>query len=74
MILSLLRNVQTIMGDTALCESHDERYAHLRGKKVIVPLVNREVTVIFDEYVDKEFGTGALKITPAHVSRYNLKT
>ena len=65
---------ETIMGDTALAVNPtDERYAHLRGKKVIVPLVNRIVPVIFDEYVDKEFGTGALKITPAHdINDYNL--
>jgi len=62
------------MGDTALAVNPtDERYAHLKGKKVIVPLVNRAVPVIFDEYVDKEFGTGALKITPAHdINDYNL--
>ena len=65
---------ETIMGDTAVCVNPtDERYAHLKGKKVIVPLVNRVVPVIFDEYVDKEFGTGALKITPAHdINDYNL--
>ena len=65
---------ETIMGDTAVCvHPEDERYAHLKGKKVIVPLVNRIVPVIFDEYVDKEFGTGALKITPAHdINDYNL--
>ncbi len=65
---------ETIMGDTALAVNPtDERYAHLKGKKVIVPLVNRVVPVIFDEYVDKEFGTGALKITPAHdINDYNL--
>jgi valyl-tRNA synthetase len=58
---------ETILGDTAVCvHPEDERYKHLKGKKVIVPLVNREVPVIFDEYVDREFGTGALKITPAH--------
>lgn len=58
---------ETILGDTAVCvHPMDERYTHLKGKKVIVPLVNREVPVIFDEYVDREFGTGALKITPAH--------
>jgi valyl-tRNA synthetase len=51
----------------------DERYQHLKGKKVIIPLVRREVPIIFDEYVDKEFGTGALKITPAHdINDYNL--
>jgi valyl-tRNA synthetase len=65
---------ETIMGDTAVCvHPGDERYAYLKGKKVIVPLVNRIVPVIFDEYVDKEFGTGALKITPAHdINDYNL--
>lgn len=58
---------ETIMGDTAVCiNPDDERYAGLRGKHVVVPLVGREVPVIFDEYVDKEFGTGCLKITPAH--------
>ena len=62
------------MGDTAVCVNPtDERYAHLKGKMVIVPLVNRKVPVIFDEYVDKEFGTGALKVTPAHdINDYNL--
>ncbi|HLK28742.1 MAG TPA: valine--tRNA ligase [Puia sp.] len=65
---------ETIMGDTAVCVNpNDDRYAHLKGKKVIVPLVNREVPIIFDEYVDKEFGTGALKITPAHdINDYNI--
>ncbi|MGV3657173.1 MAG: valine--tRNA ligase, partial [Chitinophagaceae bacterium] len=65
---------ETIMGDTAVCVSPgDERYAHLAGKKVIVPLVNRAVPVIFDEYVDPAFGTGALKVTPAHdINDYNL--
>jgi valyl-tRNA synthetase len=65
---------ETIMGDTAVCVNpSDDRYVQLRGKKVIVPLVNREVPVIFDEYVDKQFGTGALKITPAHdISDYNI--
>lgn len=58
---------ETIMGDVAVCiNPSDERYKHLIGKTVIVPLVNREVPVIADEYVDIEFGTGALKITPAH--------
>jgi valyl-tRNA synthetase len=58
---------ETIMGDVAVCVNpKDERYQHLIGKTVIVPLVNREVPVIADEYVDIEFGTGALKITPAH--------
>ncbi|WP_153799593.1 valine--tRNA ligase [Foetidibacter luteolus] len=65
---------ETIMGDTAVCVNPtDQRYAHLAGKKLIVPLVNRAVPVIFDEYVDKEFGTGALKVTPAHdINDYNL--
>ncbi|MCM1531034.1 MAG: valine--tRNA ligase [Bacteroides sp.] len=65
---------ETIMGDTAVCiNPTDERYADLKGKHVIVPLVNREVPVIFDEYVDKEFGTGCLKITPAHdINDYNI--
>ncbi len=58
---------ETIMGDTAVAvHPEDERYAHLRGKKAIIPLVNRPVPIIFDDYVDKEFGTGALKVTPAH--------
>jgi valyl-tRNA synthetase len=58
---------ETILGDTAVCvHPDDERYAKLKGKKVIVPLVNRAVNIIYDEYVDKEFGTGALKVTPAH--------
>lgn len=65
---------ETIMGDTAVCvHPSDIKYAHLKGKHVIVPLVNRKVPVIFDEYVDPEFGTGALKITPAHdINDYNL--
>ena len=58
---------ETILGDTAIAVNpKDERYVHLQGKKVIVPLVNRIVPIIFDEYVDIEFGTGALKVTPAH--------
>lgn len=58
---------ETILGDTAVCvHPDDERYSHLKGKRVIVPLVNRSVPVIFDEYVTMEFGTGVLKITPAH--------
>jgi len=58
---------ETILGDTAVCVNpNDPRYQHLKGKRVIVPMVNRIVPVIFDEYVDTEFGTGALKITPAH--------
>ena len=58
---------ETILGDTAVCaHPDDERYKHLKGKKVIVPMANREVPFIFDNYVDPEFGTGCLKITPAH--------
>ncbi|MEC5146225.1 Valine--tRNA ligase [Chitinophaga sp. 180180018-2] len=65
---------ETIMGDTAICVNpEDERYTHLKGHFAIVPLVNRRVPVIFDTYVDKEFGTGALKVTPAHdINDYNL--
>ena len=58
---------ETIMGDTAICvHPDDERYKHLHGKKVIVPMVNREVPIICDDYIDMEFGTGMLKVTPAH--------
>jgi valyl-tRNA synthetase len=58
---------ETIMADAAICvHPEDERYAHLKGNKAIVPLVNRAIPIIFDEYVDIEFGTGALKVTPAH--------
>ncbi len=65
---------ETIMGDTAICiNPTDERYSHLKGKQVIVPIVNRLVPIIFDEYVDKEFGTGTLKVTPAHdINDFNL--
>lgn len=58
---------ETIMGDTAMCiNPADPKNQHLRGKRVIVPLVNREIPVIEDDYVDIEFGTGCLKVTPAH--------
>jgi valyl-tRNA synthetase len=58
---------ETILGDTAICiNPNDERYAHLRGKKAIVPISNRVIPIIEDEYVDIEFGTGCLKVTPAH--------
>jgi valyl-tRNA synthetase len=58
---------ETILGDTAVCANpDDQRYSHMKGKKVIVPMVEREVPFIFDSYVDMEFGTGCLKITPAH--------
>lgn len=65
---------ETILGDTAVCVNpNDPRFAHLKGKKVVVPLVNRAVPIIVDEYVDIEFGTGALKVTPAHdVNDYML--
>ena len=65
---------ETILADTAVCvHPEDERYMHLKGKKVVIPFVNRAVPVIFDDYVDKEFGTGCLKVTPAHdVNDYNL--
>jgi len=58
---------ETLLGDTAVAVNpEDERYAHLVGKMLILPLVGREIPVVADEYVDKEFGTGAVKITPAH--------
>ncbi len=65
---------ETILGDTAVCfHPEDERFTHLKGKKVIVPLINRVIPLIQDEYVDREFGTGCLKITPAHdVNDYML--
>ncbi len=65
---------ETILGDTAVCiNPKDERYTHLKGKKVIVPLINRSVPIIEDEYVSMEFGTGCLKVTPAHdINDYEL--
>jgi len=65
---------ETILGDTAVCvHPEDERFKKFHGKKVIVPIVNRPVPIIIDEYVDREFGTGALKITPAHdINDYEL--
>ncbi len=58
---------ETILGDTAICiNPNDERYAHLKGKKAIVPICNRVIPIIEDDYVDMEFGTGCLKVTPAH--------
>ena len=65
---------ETILGDTAVCVNpNDPRYSFLKGKKVIIPLVNRAVPIIMDEYVDMEFGTGCLKVTPAHdVNDYML--
>ena len=58
---------ETILGDTAICiNPNDERFTHLKGKKAIVPICNRVIPIIEDEYVDLEFGTGCLKVTPAH--------
>jgi valyl-tRNA synthetase len=73
---------ETILGDVAICVNpNDERYQSWIGKDVIVPIINRQVKIIADEYVDAEFGTGALKITPAHDKndneigrKHNLKT
>ena len=65
---------ETILGDTAVCvHPNDPRYAGLKGKYAIIPMVNRRVPVIFDDYILMEFGTGALKVTPAHdINDYNL--
>ncbi|MFN7313594.1 MAG: valine--tRNA ligase [Bacteroidota bacterium] len=58
---------ETILADTAICVNpNDERFKHLVGKQVLVPFINRPITIIADEYVDMEFGTGCLKVTPAH--------
>ncbi|MFD2741893.1 MULTISPECIES: valine--tRNA ligase [Sphingobacterium] len=58
---------ETIMADSAICiNPNDERYTHLKGKTVLVPIINREIPVILDEYVEMDFGTGCLKVTPAH--------
>lgn len=58
---------ETMLGDTAVAvHPEDERYMHLHGKSVLLPLVNREIPIVCDEYVDREFGTGVVKITPAH--------
>lgn len=58
---------ETMLGDTAVAvHPEDERYTHLHGKSVLLPLVNREIPIVCDEYVDREFGTGVVKITPAH--------
>ena len=73
---------ETILGDVAIClNPNDERYKAWIGKEVIVPIINRKIPIIADEYVDAEFGTGALKITPAHDKndneigrKHNLKT
>ena len=65
---------ETILGDAAICiHPEDDRYKHLHGKKAIVPKVDRVVPIILDEYVDMEFGTGCLKVTPAHdINDYDL--
>ncbi len=65
---------ETILGDTGVCVHPDDpRYKHLKGKHCIIPIVNRSVPIIFDTYIDMEFGTGALKVTPAHdINDYNL--
>ena len=65
---------ETIIGDTAVCVNpNDERYTWLKGKRVIVPMVGRSVPIIMDEYVEMDFGTGCLKVTPAHdVNDYML--
>ena len=65
---------ETILGDTAICVNpKDERYLHLKGKRAIVPLIGRSIPIIQDEYVDLEFGTGCLKVTPAHdINDYEL--
>jgi valyl-tRNA synthetase len=73
---------ETILGDTAMCiNPNDPKNAHLKGKRVLVPLINRSIPVIEDEYVDIDFGTGCLKVTPAHDvndymlgEKYNLET
>jgi valyl-tRNA synthetase len=65
---------ETIMGDTAICiHPEDERFTHLHGKHAVVPISDREIPIILDDYVDREFGTGCLKVTPAHdVNDYDL--
>lgn len=65
---------ETIMGDSAIAVHPDDpRYTHLKGKNAIVPMIHRSVPIIFDDYVDIEFGTGALKVTPAHdINDYEL--
>jgi valyl-tRNA synthetase len=73
-IIIATQRPETIMGDTAVCVHPDDpKYRHLHGKQVIVPLVNRKVPIITDDYIDMNFGTGALKITPAHdINDYNI--
>ncbi|HLX67770.1 MAG TPA: class I tRNA ligase family protein, partial [Puia sp.] len=73
-IMIATQRPETIMGDTAICVNpNDHRYRDLVGAFALVPLVNRKVPIIFDDYVDPAFGTGALKVTPAHdLNDYNL--
>ncbi len=65
---------ETIMADVAICiNPNDSRFTHLKGRKAIIPLINRPIPIIEDEYVDMEFGTGCLKVTPAHdINDYEL--
>jgi valyl-tRNA synthetase len=65
---------ETILGDTGVCvHPEDDRYRHLKGKFAVIPMVNRPVPIVFDTYIEMEFGTGALKVTPAHdINDYNL--
>lgn len=73
---------ETILGDSAICiHPDDKRYAHLKGKRAIVPLIGRSIPIIEDDYIDMEFGTGCLKVTPAHDpndydlgAKHNLET
>lgn len=66
-ILIATTRPETIMADAAICiHPEDERYSHLKGKQVFIPLINRAIPIIEDTYVDREFGTGCLKVTPAH--------
>jgi valyl-tRNA synthetase len=73
-IIIATQRPETIMGDTAICvHPDDQRYQHLKNRFAFVPLINRLVPVIFDDYIDITFGTGALKVTPAHdINDYNL--
>ena len=66
-IIIATQRPETIMGDVAICANpNDDRYTYLKGRSVYVPLIDKEIPVIFDDYVEKDFGTGILKITPAH--------
>ena len=74
LLLLQLRRPETMLGDTGVAVNpNDERYKDLIGKKVILPIVGREIPIFADEYVDMEFGTGAVKVTPAHdVNDYEM--